>query len=483
MESKEEKKSLSQEQDSAKSLSINSRLFTDPESHLQSLGFTIQNGQARFRLDEDAPLYCNAASSNYCDVDADDTLSFVVLGKDSLDSIQQSSLASYVDIQQKSISTDYDSMIASWDSTEVHHKLNELLQENTKLKETLKRNNIAMKQQFNTLAIWQEEIMKVYQNHKKKFAETRELINYLKKENTELKMRLSSELTGHTQMGHEILDACDKQNNVKENKTSNLEEGLSKSALYELERILNESIEENAKKETVTSKSFHTVANSEEQNADKRSFEEERMALNKERENLEAEKKSLDDQRKNIEVEYKNLNDAKDLLQQQKIGLEEEKSSLDQQSQLYETHYKDALEKERNEFELKFNELVMELGILHESVDKKAQHIQKLEAELAQHKENIDILETQLKLYEEDFNQERKLKENLLQEKNALDMDLQKQIDFNKQLQAEFRRRHISVDGICLEPPEISTLVCPLCHSTFNSMNNLVTHIDLCLGP
>lgn len=95
-------------------------------------------------------------------------------------------------------------MIASWDTAEVHKKLNELLQENTKLKETLKQNNIAMKQQFNVLASWQEEIMRLHQNHKKKFGETRELINYLKKENTELKMKLASGLTSYTETGCEV---------------------------------------------------------------------------------------------------------------------------------------------------------------------------------------------------------------------------------------------------------------------------------------
>lgn len=95
-------------------------------------------------------------------------------------------------------------MIASWDTAEVHKKLNELLQENTKLKETLKQNNIAMKQQFNVLASWQEEIMRLHQNHKKKFGETRELINYLKKENTELKIKLASGLTSYIETGCEV---------------------------------------------------------------------------------------------------------------------------------------------------------------------------------------------------------------------------------------------------------------------------------------
>lgn len=94
-------------------------------------------------------------------------------------------------------------MIASWNSDEIHEKLSELLQENGKLKETLKQNNIAMKQQFNTLVNSQEEIMKIHQTHKKKFSETRELISYLKKENNEFKMRLATGGTS-TEPGYEV---------------------------------------------------------------------------------------------------------------------------------------------------------------------------------------------------------------------------------------------------------------------------------------
>lgn len=105
MEPNEEQKSTSEEQNSTKLLNINPRLYAEPESHLQNLGFTVNNGKARFKLDEDAPLYFKTAVKDVCTTDEDDTsLSFVVLGKDSLDTIQQSSLASYVDIQQKCMS-------------------------------------------------------------------------------------------------------------------------------------------------------------------------------------------------------------------------------------------------------------------------------------------------------------------------------------------------------------------------------------------
>lgn len=101
MGSNEKKESSLPEQSPSKSTSVDAKLSVEPESHLQSLGLTMNNGKARFKLDEDAPLYSNSALSNFYAADGDDTLSFVVLSKDSLDCIQQSSVATYVDIQEK----------------------------------------------------------------------------------------------------------------------------------------------------------------------------------------------------------------------------------------------------------------------------------------------------------------------------------------------------------------------------------------------
>lgn len=485
MGSNEEKRSPLHEQDSSKLLNINSKLCIEPESHLQSLGFTINNGKARFKLDEDAPLYSSTPMTNFCPVDPDDTLSFVVLGKDSLDSIQQSSRASYVDIQQKCMSIDYNSMIASWDSTEVHQKLTELLQENTKLKETLKQNNIAMKQQFNTLAMWQEEIMQVHQNHKQKFAETRRLINYLKKENAELKMRLSSDLTSHTEMGYEFLDANDEQSDEK-GRNESIVNDLSKSTLCELNTALNEKTVKSTLEQSATSESVQNIKQLEKQAAEKMQLlEEERIAFNKEKEDLEEAKKLLDNQKKNLEVEYKNLNEAKELLQQERISLQEEQTSLDQQSQLYELHYKKALETEKKKFEEQYQQLVTELGVLHEAVQKKELCIMYMQEEFMEQKENINLLQTQLKLYEEDFKQERKFKESLLEMKSTLNVDLQKQVEFNVQLQREIDRLkscRSPSNGTELEAPLVSSFSCPKCECTFANVQNLEGHVNHCLN-
>lgn len=58
--------------------------------------------------------------------------------------------------------------------------------------------------------------------------------------------------------------------------------------------------------------------------------------------------------------------------------------------------------------------------------------------------EDNSLLRTQLRLHEEDFGQERKLREILLQEKNALNADLQKQIEFNERLQQQIKSLNTS---------------------------------------
>lgn len=104
MELNREKISSLQEEDLRESLNVLSHLSLKPEAHLQSLGFTINNRKARFILDDDTCPCLNAAPSNFSVIDESDTVSFVVLGQNSLDTIQASSLASYIDIQQKSMS-------------------------------------------------------------------------------------------------------------------------------------------------------------------------------------------------------------------------------------------------------------------------------------------------------------------------------------------------------------------------------------------
>ena len=427
MDSEQEKEFSLIEQDVEKSLDINSKMAIEAETHLQSLGFSMNNGKARFILDDNTPTYSDESLANFSVVDTDDNLSFVVLGKDSLDSIKESSLASYVGIQQKSMSLDYNSMIASLDSGEIQQKLNELLQENAKLKETLKQNNTAMKQQFNTLASWQEQIMNVHQNHKKKFLETRNLINHLKKENTELKIKLTTEHPNDTKMEYESLSMSVQKEEGTPGPVTELQEKLS---------------------------SLTNELNSSEINVDKVSSEVQKLLSisNLMISQLHQATSTIQEQTLNIkrlEVQAVMSNDSNNCAECEKC-----------------------LTKDK------------EIDSLKESNG--------LEQEL--HAENIKLLRMQLNLYEEDFKQERKMKESLLGEKEKLSNDLQKQIVFNQQLQEKmcrltadyllsgFAESETSDTSPILEPPLMSTFLCPKCDCSFSSMPSLEHHVNSCLS-
>lgn len=169
-----------------------------PKPDLESFGFVVNNGRPRFQLDEPVSRssYLNFQLTEEEQKTTEDNLlndsdtSFVILGKKSLDSIQASSLATYADILQKSTSLDFTLPISCLSSSEIQDKLTKLFQENTKLKETLKQNTTVMKQQFNTLVTWQEEVMNIHNRHKQKFIETKRLIDVFKQENAELKLKL-----------------------------------------------------------------------------------------------------------------------------------------------------------------------------------------------------------------------------------------------------------------------------------------------------
>ncbi|XP_029167983.1 optineurin-like [Nylanderia fulva] len=152
---------------------------------------SMESNKPSFKLDEPVTtaLNINSMTTNNFSVNDENSLSFVVLGKDSVET-QASVLASYVDIQQKSMAVDYKSMVLTLNPEEMQEKLSDILQENVMLKETLRLNTSSMEEQFNKLVMWQKEVMNVHEVHKKKFAETRELVNHLKKENNELKTKL-----------------------------------------------------------------------------------------------------------------------------------------------------------------------------------------------------------------------------------------------------------------------------------------------------
>ncbi|XP_075216298.1 uncharacterized protein LOC142321788 isoform X2 [Lycorma delicatula] len=98
-----------------------------------------------------------------------------------------------------------DSMM-NMNSEEIQKRVQDLIKqnadlnkENADLKVTLQQHNLAMKQQFQTLKMWQDEVYKVHQTHKEKFEETKQFINKITAENKELKRALAEKPKGEIQ--------------------------------------------------------------------------------------------------------------------------------------------------------------------------------------------------------------------------------------------------------------------------------------------
>lgn len=646
----------------------------------------VGNNEPLFKLDVPVTIPLNISSTNNFNVNDEDSLSFVVLGKDSVDATQASVLASYVDIQQKSMSIDYTSLVSSLSTDEMQKKLTDMLQENVKLKETLKQNTSAMKEQFNTLAMWQEEVMKVHETHKKKFAETRELVTHLQKENAELKTKLSQlqhtesmgfetigtipnsttdVCTAHTElqqimpklktaMSKMDLEECkhyitciisekfaekalqDKLEELKiekeldsamkslscldsqafikiiENQKSlegkieeikHLKESIAlleeklqcalapiqlpeisksssslshqkfvqnikqyndllqeltecyvrqierfatiekslkeitdilmlldddnlkmqfyqyreklchcckqladeqvkiisdrqtliksqkqfqnifsdyNSILYELEITIYENAKLNVLKNKSAHENMQKLEELEQIKHDKQFFEEEKRILNQEKDNLEEEKKSLESQKKSLDMERILLCDEKKLVMQEKVNLNEEKTSLDYQSQLYENCEK-ALQKEKKLLQVYCEELLDKANILEQKAEKKNIEFKEVMEQLAQKTEEINLLRSQLALYEEDFQCEKNLKESLLEEKSTLERELQKQIEYNKQIQNFTDEQTTSSNNANKSKPNGVVTTCPKCAKPYQGLSALMEHIERCL--
>jgi len=162
-------------------------------------------------------------------------------------------------------------------------------------------------------------------------------------------------------------------------------------------------------------------------------------------------------------------------LAQEKISLNEEKMSLDHQSKLYEDCERD-LQNEKKTLQVRYEQLLNKTNSLQEELEEKNAEFRKVMEHLSQSMEEILVLRSQLTLYEEDFQLEKKMKEALLEEKNKMNTELLKQIDFNKQLQGS-SNSSVKTD----QTSESRWAACPKCAMEFQGIPKLMEHIANCI--
>ncbi|KAL1500991.1 hypothetical protein ABEB36_006399 [Hypothenemus hampei] len=77
-----------------------------------------------------------------------------------------------------------------FNSRDIEVKVTQLIEENTRLKETLIQNNKNMKTQYERIKAWQEDVDRTQESHKQKFVEAKKIISSLKEENETLQRQL-----------------------------------------------------------------------------------------------------------------------------------------------------------------------------------------------------------------------------------------------------------------------------------------------------
>lgn len=355
---------------------------------------------------------------------------------------------------------------------EVHSKLESLFKENVQLKETLHQNNLAMKKQFNTLVMWQEDVMKVHQSHKEKFEETKKLIANLRAENAELKRTVSlpSATTGTAFKSSGDLLALKSKISALEFELDTLRQANIKykqdqaKLVQNLETKITET--ENSKQEELSqlTNDFRIKLT-----AFDEAKQQEIAKLNLVVNSLQAQLHAVEEQL---------------VATQQKLVDMSAKVPTDQYLQEVEVAKRENKEFKR-ELLLK-NKVLLEKTVL---IDNLHEEISKLKIE----NETIPILRTQVDVYQADFNQEREARNKIKEEKERIADDLRHLQRRNQQLLEEVEKYqegfvHVQnqqqsqqASPTQQQSRELSLFSCPKCNFAFYDYQALENHVYRCI--
>ncbi|CAG5088465.1 Protein of unknown function [Cotesia congregata] len=146
--------------------------------------------------------------------------------------------------------------------------------------------------------------------------------------------------------------------------------------------------------------------------------------------------KMLEDEKNQLSLERKNYMAERMILEQEKTNLSEEKSSINFQSMLYEAQMR-TLQDDMKVLQKRHDEMLLENTKLKEELKMKNIEVEGVKARFEISKDDIDMighLRQQLELYESDFEEEKRTKQELIREREHLTDQLGKLRDHNQNL-------------------------------------------------
>ncbi|KAE8744466.1 IKKgamma [Frankliniella occidentalis] len=405
--------------------------------------------------------------------------------------------------------------------SEVRHRMNSLIQENSNLQVTVNQTNVALKQLMMTLEQCKGDMDRVRQDHKEKFQETRDLVLKLKKEKADMRIIIEELQAKIEELQHQptpsLFEAVDMTVNEFEfkSKIDDLQSQLSiaeasnqaereKSALY-LEEL--NSLKQHVNVLENKSAQFEALQKEvEKQNDLLRELSilgEENLRLKNDVKNLSSVERHsqeyqfaqakgftqrVDELTAKLMCTEEQLAKAKSEVAQLKSFEIVQMKSLESSSGSHD----EALNNARatvDRLRLRIDEMTAKIVELDQKCENQAQEISSLQHEKVRQSEAVGILQAQVEVYRSDFIAERDCRERLAGEKEQLAEDLRRLHRHNLELM-ESRNVNAAQGGETVnrnvELPAEETqnsYRCPICQiMTFRTLQGVNEHIDRCLG-
>ncbi|XP_023288099.1 NF-kappa-B essential modulator isoform X2 [Orussus abietinus] len=262
------------------------------------------------------------------------------------------------------------------------------------------------------------------------------------------------------------------------------------SSFYELETMN----EEHAKFCTLQNQTAKTHETLEDATNAQKCIEEKKKLLELEKRNLEEKRKTLDEERESLVVQRQSLNAKVEELQSEQSLLSQERMLLNQQHLLYEAQKKSLL-CEKKVLQSNNEELIQQVDNLNTKLASKEQELDDLKMEINTFKKEIEKmypLKMQLDVFENDFKEEREARQALLQEKETLLQHINGLQQRNQLLETAVRgtfnsteptsheensQSQVSKDNLTASP-----FVCPVCCTSFLTVEPLQVHVEECLN-
>jgi len=399
-----------------------------------------------------------------------------------------------INLQEHAPNTTTPSSSVDLSPDEIQQKLDVLIEENMKLKETLHQNNLAMKRQYETLVLWQEDVMKVHQSHKEKFAETKKFIENLKQENARLVESLKLAQAVQAQLKEE-LQALKTEKEEVELVKEKPDFSFMKTSLDNLKEFELET----AKKKISNLEQQVVTLQKENNEMGQNSAAQATLAVQVQL----LEKELAAAKQFNTQMTAESSKQVQQSEALQKILLEEIKGLKEQLKEknktviTKETH--DNVQEQLMAAQMHITKLELLRNEDKDAINAKEEQIYKLEnlvKEMTESMDTIAALRAQLELYKSDFEAERQAKEALRAEKEQIADDLRHLQRRNQQLLEEVERLRVgdfvhvsrpesprSSSSIASAPQEDSgaKFTCPKCNFKFYNYQALENHVYRCI--